>query len=603
MPAAKLLTLSLFAAFHSFGNAVKPAQTKVDYVIRIAQNDTSAFDVEMRIQNAPDTFLLAMAAHPEYDERFWRYVENPTVIGATLGASIVRKDSALWRVASHGETLVRYRIHLPPRPQGQRAAWVPFISPTGALIGGHPSFMYIVGAERAPSHVKISIPAGWKIATSLQPTSDSTVFTAPTATFLLESPILVGNLRSWAFTMNGVPHRVFYWPLPNATPFDTTALLDGIKRLTQQGIALFGRAPYPEYTFLLQDGAYGALEHPNSVTLGAPSAELAADPNESMGEIAHEYFHLWNDMRIHPIERTGIDYRPAKETRGLWFGEGVTMFYADLLRRRAHIPLLDSTRVGHVTRLIERYLQNTSNSRISPEVSSLAAYRSSPGTLGDYSPSVHLQGELIGAMLDLMIRDATNGRRSIDDVMRLMMERYSGATGFTGRDAESAFAEACGCEMKTFFDRYVRGTTPIDFDRYLGLIGLKTRVNWTPAVNDSGRPVPDLRISAWLPSGETRLRLHIGDPDNVWTHAGLHTGDQLVSVNGVEMKSWPDFRQVLRRMTVGSTLRFVTIRDGRTITTDVIDPGHNRALVSIEALPNPTEKQRRLFSAWLAGSP
>src|SRR5205814_1460411 len=177
-------------------------------------------------------------------------------------------------------------------------------------------------------------------------------------------------------------------------------------------------------------------------------------------------------------------------------------------------------------------------------VSSLAAYRSSPGTLGDYSPSVHLQGELLGAMLDFKIRDATDGRRSMDDVMRLMMDRYSGATGFTGDDVEHSFAEVCGCEMKVFFDTYVRGSTPIDFDQFLGLIGLRARVKWVPAANDSGRPQPDLRIVAWMPRGETQLRLLITDPNSVWARAGLHTGDQLVSVNGVEMKGWPEFRQI-----------------------------------------------------------
>jgi predicted metalloprotease with PDZ domain len=602
MAAAKLLALALIAAANSVGYAHKPQHLSVDYQIRLTPNDTSAFDVEMRIHNPPDTFQLAMAAHPEYDERFWRYVEGPTVFGATPGATISRLDSALWRVTSHGETVVRYRIHLPPPQQGQRAAWRPFISPTGALIGGHPSFMYIVGAERTPSHAKIVIPAGWQIATSLEPTTDSTVFTAPTAEFLLESPILVGNLRNWRFTTNGVPHRVFYWPLPNASQFDTTVLVDAVKRLTQQGIALFGRAPYQEYTFLLQDAAYGALEHPNSVTLGAPSAELATDQSGVMGEIAHEYFHLWNDMRIRPVERAGIDYRAPRETRGLWFGEGVTMFYADLLRRRAQISMLDSTRIAHLRRLIERYLGNSSNSRISPEVSSLAAYRTSPGTLGDNAPGVHLQGELLGAMLDLMIRDATNGRRSLDDVLRLMMARYSGARGYDGHDVENAFAEVCGCEMKTFFDTYVHGSTPIDFDRFLGLIGLRTRVKWTPAANDSGRPLPDYHIFAWMPEGPNRLRILVTDPTSAWARAGLHTGDQLVAVNGTTMNSLSDFRQVLRRMTVGSKLRFETIRDGRSLSTDVVVAGYDRPTVSIESVPSPGEKQQRLLKAWLAGS-
>src|SRR5439155_644245 len=123
---------------------------------------------------------------------------------------------------------------------------------------------------------------------------------APTVGVLVDSPLLVGRLRSLRFAVDGVPHRVVYSPVPDAAPFDTVALVGNIERLSRQAVALFGRAPYRDYSFLLEDGAYGALEHRSSVTLGAPSADLARDPTGLLMEIAHEYFHTWNLMRIHP---------------------------------------------------------------------------------------------------------------------------------------------------------------------------------------------------------------------------------------------------------------------------------------------------------------
>jgi predicted metalloprotease with PDZ domain len=84
---------------------------------------------------------------------------------------------------------------------------------------------------------------------------------------------------------------VFYWRLPNAAPFDTAALMRGIEGLASQALAMFRTTPYTEYTFLLQDGAYGGLEHPNSVTLGTPSAALARNPHALLRETAHEFFH------------------------------------------------------------------------------------------------------------------------------------------------------------------------------------------------------------------------------------------------------------------------------------------------------------------------
>src|SRR2546427_12835379 len=95
------------------------------------------------------------------------------------------------------------------------------------------------------------------IATGLEPTVDPHTFFAPTVGVLVDSPLLVGRLRSWRFAVDGVPHRVVYWPLPDAAPFDTAALVCSIERPTPPAVAVFGGAPHPGYSFLPEDGAHG----------------------------------------------------------------------------------------------------------------------------------------------------------------------------------------------------------------------------------------------------------------------------------------------------------------------------------------------------------
>jgi predicted metalloprotease with PDZ domain len=224
----------------------------------------------------------------------------------------------------------------------------PVLTAHGGLLGGPHTFLYVLGAELAPAHVVVDLPGGWHVATGLVPTADPRTFFAPSADILVDSPILVGRFRSWRFAVDGVPHRVVYWPLPDAAPFDTTAFVTGIERLVGQAVSLFGRAPYREYTFAFEDGAYGGLEHLNSVTLGARSADLGQDPHAVLAETAHEFVHTWNLMRIRPAEYRAVDYRTQPPTAGLWFSEGLTMFYADVLLRRAGLPVADSTRVAHL---------------------------------------------------------------------------------------------------------------------------------------------------------------------------------------------------------------------------------------------------------------
>src|ERR1041384_237327 len=567
-----------------------PKPPLVHYSLRVDSADLSQFTVEMRLRHAPDTSRLAMAAHPEYDDRFWRFVEDLRVESPASRAVVTREDSAVWRVtAAGGDVVVRYRIHLPAPERPPRAAWRPFLTPTGGLVGGPHAFMYVMGQTSIASLVTLSLPRGWEIATGLEPAADPSTYRASSVEDLIDSPILVGRLRSWRFTAAGVPHRVVYWPLPDATPFDTTALVDGLRRLAEQAITLFGRAPYRDFTFLLQDGAGGSLEHHNSVAVGAPSAALARDMTEFFGETAHEFFHTWNLMAIRPVEYRGVDYRAPAPSSSLWFSEGLTMYYADLLLRRAGLPRFDSTRTGHLEGLVARYVFNPAYTRFSPEQVSRVTYNAAPGALGDYNASVHLQGELLGALLDVVIRDATAGRRSMDDVMRVMLQRFSGEEGFTGPDIEKTVAEVCGCDVKGFFDDYVRGVHSIAFDRYLALAGMRAEVTWALAQRD-GRPDPDLRVWAWAPPDSGPPSLLISNPASVWGCAGLHAGDRIALLNGA-VAGLDSVRTLFRRLRIGDTVRFVVSGPAGRRDVVVVVAGYDRPTVRIEDLPGAGERQ------------
>lgn len=578
------------------------SQPVVQYVIHVDTTDLSGFQVEIRLTALPDTFRLAMARNPEYNDRFWRYVKALRVETASGSGVVTRLDSALWRVvAPGGRTIIRYRIEL-PAPQTMRAAWRPFLSRDGGLVGGGQTLLYIAGATLAPAVVTLDLPGGWDAATGLTPTSDPHTFFAPTVGVLVDSPILIGQFTDRHFFIDGVPHRIVYWSLPGAASFDTLALARGIEGVARQAIALFGRAPYREYTFLLQDNAYGALEHLNSLTLGAPSADLAKDPTALLEEIAHEYFHSWNLLRIRPAERGDVNWAGPRQPAELWMSEGITMYYADLLLRRAGLPVADSTRVDHLARLMERYLaQRDGYARYSADQVSRTA-NEVPGTLGDFSLSTHLQGELLGTMLDLRIRNATQSRRSLDDVMRRMMERFSGATGFTDHDVETTTEAVCGCQLKAFFAAYVRGHTPIPFDDYLRMIGMHAQVAWAPARDDSGQQRPDLRISAWMPPGARNPALVLMTPESVWGKAGLHTGDRVLRLDGAPVDDAAAFRAAVRKLTIGQPAQLAIERDGRRLGIRVVIRGYDVPAVTLAADKHVTPRQQALRRVWMAGA-
>jgi predicted metalloprotease with PDZ domain len=569
---------------------------QLDYTLRIDQADLSAFDVTMRIRSAPDTFTIAYAAHAEYDNKYWRYIENLTVADGRA----VRIDSVLWKVLSKGgDVTVRYRVR-PPVVEGLRAAWKSFLAPTGGLVGGPDAFLYVVGAEDAPSTVKLDLPAGWQTATGLSITADARRFTATNVDTLMDSPILVGQLRDWTFQAGGVPHRIVYWGLPTGTAFDTTAFRDGIERLARAAVSFWGKTPYRNYTFTFQDGAYGGLEHANSVTLGAASADLAKNPNAYLRETAHEFVHTWNLMQIRPAEYRFVDYKPQRPVASLWFSEGLTIYYADLLTRRAGLRVEDA-RDQRLASLITTFLNNPGYVQYSAEAISRVSYNERAGALGNFDGSPHQLGELIGLMLDLMIREATDGARSMDDVMRLMLARSETRPGYVGADVEAAIETVCSCNVTPFFDAHVRGAGTIDFNRYLASHGLRAVIGRKPAINRDSTPAADMWIRGSQSGPDQPLRIFIWNPATVWARSGLLTNDVLVAINGTRFANWAAMRNLLGALRIGDSARVEILRDGTPMTIVVPITGYDIPDVRIETVPNARPRQIRLREAWRAG--
>src|SRR5260221_8563361 len=170
-----------------------------------------------------------------------------------------------------------------------------------------------------------------------------------------------------------------------------------------------------------------------------------------------------------------------------------------------------------------------------------------------------------------------------------------------GADVERVGAETCGCPVKPFFDAHVRGATPIDFDRYLALAGLRTRITRGPGLDPQGRPVIDCRMRVWLPSGEAGHRLLVAGPESVWGRAGLHTGDRLVAMNGAPVPTAADYRTLLGRLKVGDTVRVEVSRPAGPFRADVVMTPRERFFVHIEEIPEAAERQRALRAGWYVG--
>ena len=230
---------------------------------------------------------------------------------------------------------------------------------------------------------------------------------------------------------------------------------------------------------------------------------------------------------------------------------------------------------------------------------SMAAY-GPPGMLGDYGANTHLQGELLGNILDLVIRDATNGSKTMDDMMRGMMERYSAEKGFTGRDIQNLASKISGRNMQQFFDDYIRGHKEIDFAKYLSLLGLRMNLSWIDATAADGKLSPDFRVFVYQ-DVDSLFKISINNPGSSWGRAGLHSGDIIKTVNGAPLKTPRDFRVILSGLKIGDTMHIELDRASKIIRVPVIISSYKRAMVNLEELPVTTKKQLELRRKWEGG--
>lgn len=591
------------------------AQPVVHYTVRATPpSDSLGYHVTMMVTNAPATLRLAIPVWAPGAYRlanFHRYIKNLTATAESQSLAVVReiqRDSSTWRVTTrNGAATIEYDVRYPTAVAAAGLGNYVFYRTDGALLGGPMTYLYIVGRTNIPARVTFELPPSWSIATGLIPTSSPRTFFAPSYDILIDCPTLIGaHLHIWPFDVDGVPHRVAYYTPLAKIPFDSTRFVAAHRRIVTEARDIMGRLPYREYTFIYEDGPGGGLEHLNSATMSAQRAPLTRDPHAHTSLTAHEYFHAWNVKRIRPIELGPFRYDRPNRTTTLWWAEGVTDFFADEILRRT--GLRDSIEARNtIAETIEYYLANPGHTKVSPERASYTSW--DPNTVNrGYSMSYYTTGSLLGEMLDLELRNATNGARGMDDVERFLFDHYAGPKGYTRDNLRDALERVCGCSFKRFFDDYVSGTKPFPLDAMLALAGWKTLV--TSVSTDSlGRPLPDLRASITSMNGVGSLgsyagspaRLSLNVPNGSFGRAGLVDGDFIRTVNGKPIHTPDDFKAVLKGTKVGDRLTVEYTRAGAPRRTIVTVLPYRRLHVAIVDLPHVTARQGMIRHAWLNG--
>ncbi|MFC0402272.1 M61 family metallopeptidase [Paraburkholderia rhizosphaerae] len=463
-----------------------------------------------------------------------------------------KTDKHTWRAAPvSGALTLRYEVYA--WDMSVRAA---HLDDTVGFFNGTSVFLSALGHEDAKCVVDIRQPDGpayrsWRVATAL-PEARGTKrygfgeYQAQNYDELIDHPVTLGEFELATFKAHGVPHDIVI--AGRVVGLDMRRLAADLKRICEAQIALFEpkskKAPVDRYVFMTQavsDG-YGGLEHRASTALicnrtdlpVAGRAEMTDGYRTYLGLCSHEYFHTWNVKRIKPAAFAPYDLTRENYTSLLWLFEGFTSYYDDLILVRSgviseddYLTMVGKT-IGSVLRGSGRLKQSVAESSFDAWVKYYRQDENATNAIVSY----YTKGSLVALAFDLTIRAQTAHRRSLDDVMRALWQRY-GRDFYRGKpvgveesDVEALFAEATGADLADLFAHGVHGTRDLPLAQLLAPAGIEL----VPDAGTNAKP----SLGARARSG-AECALAVVYDGGAAQKAGLSAGDVLVALDGLRV--------------------------------------------------------------------
>ena len=418
--------------------------TPLHYRIEPADLHAHLFHVTLTIAQPAAQQRVALPVWIPGSYMVREFAKNLQNLRATQGRRSVlvqQLDKATWQVdATPGKPLVlRYAVYA--LDNSVRTAW---LDASRGFFNGTSLCLQVAGQETLPHALELMstrATATWHVATGLPAVATNTrgfgSYMADDYDALVDHPFELGHFWSGEFKACGVPHR---FVVAGAAPsFDGARLLADTQKICEAEIRFWhprGKPPHTNYVFMLNavDDGYGGLEHRNSTALICTRRALprVGDKRSSegyttlLGLISHEYFHTWNVKRLKPAAFAQFDYSRENYTHQLWFFEGFTSYYDDLLLRRAgllddaaYLRLLNKT-INQVGQTPGRLVQSVAESSFDAWVKYYRQDENTPNATVSY----YTKGALVALCLDLTLR--AEGTTDLDEVMRSLFKRCKG---------------------------------------------------------------------------------------------------------------------------------------------------------------------------------
>lgn len=562
--------------------------TEVDWKLA-AEPDGAALRLEMKLAplHGRDRVVLRVPLWRPGSYNFANFQRSLSELRAVDQDGVEREltacDERTWQVDAAGASALTVSYRLATDPVGDPGA------PPAVMRNGPATFLFADGTLDLPHTLRFELPEGWDHASGhrAHPLREGAYY-SPNYDVFVDCPIVLGAMERYGFESHGKPFEVvLYGKRPTEAQLPRQEWVEKVRRISEAAWDVVGDFPFDRYVYLFGftdiGGGYG-LEHLNSTTIEFNHGMIKSGAIDGLESVtAHEFFHLWNVKRIRPEILGPFDYTRDARTTDLWWMEGVTSYYNDVILQRSGLRAGQEDWFVEAQAQVGRTLQAVPGyGKLSPERASWTIWDGSGRQISYYD-----QGQALGFLLDVQIRHHTGNLRSLDDVVRFLNRwvDYPDA-GLREGDLERAIFAVCGWDPAVFFERHVAGSRPFPYAEVLALAGLKVLE----------QRVGDAFLGLAL---DEELRLTRDEPS-----AELREGDQLVRLAGAGVRNTDEVQAAVAALKPGQEVELVIERRGAgRVKASWTVRERDRSTLRIWRDPAATPEQRAILDGILTGDP
>ncbi|MDN3595653.1 M61 family metallopeptidase [Zunongwangia endophytica] len=566
----------------SFENAVHH-EAKINIRFPEIENDT--LTVRMS-RSSPGRYAIHEFAKNVYD---FKATDSE---GKQLEVS--RPDPYSWAITNHsGIVNIEYTLFA-NRGDGTYSQ----IDPTHAHLNMPATFMFAESLQDRAIEIEYNTESqpDWKVATQLKHIKGNT-YTAPNLQYFMDSPTEISNFRMKKFELDGKTIRFVLHDPSSDDLF--SAYFQKVKKIVEQEMKVYGELPnfdYGEYTFLacyMPNVSGDGMEHRNSTILTDTETLANGGMKGNIGTVSHEFFHAWNVERIRPKALEPFNFTKANMTGALWFAEGFTSYYTNLILCRAGIISAEdyinglSGSFNYVwTSPALQYFNPIEMSYQAPFVD--AATSLDPVNRANTFISYYSYGSVLGLALDLELRDQD---LNLDDFMKLVWETYGKPEKpYKVEDIQHLLKQYAGKKFgEDFFNKYIYNSEMPKYEPLLAKMG----INISRKAEEA-----DLGISV---ENKDSMVVMTNNP-KIGTSAykgGLDKGARILAINEQIVENTEEFKKITSALKPDEEISIKFSIYGEEKTTELIVGSNPSYEIKINADAKKKEVKNR--EKWLSG--